>query len=304
VLWREHGAQAERLPGGLARLLKLLVEAQSRWASLEWLVKIWRGWLGGIGKGAEARPKDTGDLGRLLTWIQANGETARARRLAQWHDYFETLSQPAAQLAIARCLALAEAFAGASQQALGKYTEGVERFVSRVAPTYRYRYDAEFISRSQLEYHLGMLGTEILNRAYRARFLAASRKIIIVPPCLRAQPDDKCQAASTPFGAQCQACTPACRVHQITSLGLRHGVEVFIIPDELRVFGSGAGQASLGVVGVSCALTNWGGGWEAEALGIPAQGVLLDYVGCTYHWDRTGLPTDTNLRRLIETVGH
>ena len=108
---------------------------------------------------------------------------------------------------------------------------------------------------------------------------------------------------ATPFGAQCQHCTPTCRVHQITKLGEKRGFAVFIIPDELRVFGAGSGLGDTGVVGVSCALTNWSGGWEADDMGIPAQGVLLDYVGCNYHWDEKGIPTDTNLRKLEEVVG-
>jgi hypothetical protein len=53
---------------------------------------------------------------------------------------------------------------------------------------------------------------------------------------------------------------------------------------------------------VSCALTNWSGGWEAQSMGIPAQGVLLDYVGCSYHWDKTGFPTDLNLHKLAEVL--
>jgi hypothetical protein len=242
-----------------------------------------------------------------LTWLRANGNSAQADRLSQWQDYFDTLDHRAAWDKIIRSLALAEAFAEDSQWALGIYTEGVEHFLSEIAPTYCQRYDFELVSRSRLEYHLGMLGTEILNRAYRERFLAAGRKIVIVPPCMRAQPEEKCKAKPTPFGAQCQACTPGCRVHQITKLGEKlrmvspeAGFDVFIIPDELRVFGSGVGVGYIGVVGVSCVLTNWSGGWDADALGIPAQGLLLDYVGCSYHWDEKGIPTDTNLNKLVE----
>jgi hypothetical protein len=54
----------------------------------------------------------------------------------------------------------------------------------------------------------------------------------------------------------------------------------------------------LGLVGVSCALTNWSGGWDTDALRIPAQGVLLDYVGCIYHWDEQGIPTAVNPEQL------
>jgi hypothetical protein len=127
--------------------------------------------------------------------------------------------------------------------------------------------------RARLEYHLGMLGTEILSRAYRQRFLATKRKVVILPPCMCA-PAEECKAIETPFGAKCQACTPACRVHQITKLGEKHGFGVTMIPDDVKVFDGRGESGSIGLVGVSCALTNWNGGWEAGTLGIPAQEIL------------------------------
>jgi len=147
-----------------------------------------------------------------------------------------------------------------------------------------------------------MLGTELLNRAYRQRFLATRRKMVIVPRCMCA-PAEKCKAIETPFGAKCQACTPACRVNQITKLGEKRGFGVTMIPDDVKVFGSGTGAESIGLVGVSCALTNWNGGWDAGASGIPAQGLLLDYVGCKIHWDKEGIPTEANLKGLLEILG-
>lgn len=307
VLLREHGTDAASLPDWLANTQKILLRAQDQWLGLEGMIKVWRGWLGWLGKKLETGRKGYGDVSRLLMWLRANGNSTQADRLSQWQDYFDTLDHRAAWDKIIRSLALAEAFAEDSQRALGTYTERVEHFLSEVAPTYLGRYDFELVSRSRMEYHLGMLGTEILNRVYRERFLAAGRKIVIVPPCMRAQPEEKCKAKSTPFGALCQACTPTCRVHQITKLGEKRrkelpeaGFDVFIIPDELRVFGSGTGAGNVGVVGVSCVLTNWSGGWDADALGLPAQGVLLDYVGCSYHWDERGIPTDTNLNKLVE----
>ena len=152
-----------------------------------------------------------------------------------------------------------------SREALGRYTENVEGFLEKEAPNHRHRYDARLLSSSRLEYHLGMLGTEILNRAYRNRFLATRRKMVILPPCMCA-PAKECKAVETPFGARCQACTPSCRVNQITKLGEKRGFSVTMIPDDVKVFGSGKDVGSIGLVGVSCALTNWNGGWDAGAL--------------------------------------
>ncbi len=52
------------------------------------------------------------------------------------------------------------------------------------APRHAWQYDAAFVARRPLEYHLGMLGTELLSRAYRARFLETQRKVVILPPCM------------------------------------------------------------------------------------------------------------------------
>jgi hypothetical protein len=305
VLLRERGAAASRSPAWWMRTHRWLVDAQERWPRYEDALKATRGWLGWLGRRTSARRAKGDEISRLMAWLKANGEDAKADRLVQWQVFFESLGPAPGGKIIARCLALADDFAAESARTLGPYTEGVEHFISESAPKHHHRYDAEFVSRTRVEYHLGMLGTEILSRAYRARFLATRRKIVIVPPCMRAQPEEKCKAIATPLGARCQHCTPTCRVHQITKLGEKRGFEVYIIPDELRGIGAEAGRAvaGLGLVGVACALTNWSGGWQADSMGVPAQGVLLDYVGCHYHWDERGIPTDTNLRKLEEVLG-
>ena len=151
-----------------------------------------------------------------------------------------------------------------------------------------------------------MLGTELLNRVLRFRFRETSDRIVIVPPCMKARCDDDCEARPTPQGEQCTYCTPGCRVNQVSRLGEKHGFKVFIIPDELKTFSTGessaTNQPSTGVVGVSCPLTNASGGWEMISLGVPAQGLLLDYCGCSYHWRRERLPTDLNFAELLRLV--
>ena len=303
VLLREHGGEAANLPNWSIRVLRKLVAVQGRWPRLENLIKSIRGWVGWIARRPEGADLGSDAIDRLLVWLRANSEDGRAGRLAQWQEYVESSGAQPMQELISLCLTLADDFASASLMALGKYTEGVEHFLTETAPRYRRRYDAGFVSRTRLEYHLGMLGTEILNRSYRQRFLSTPHKVVILPPCMRAQPDAICKAVATPFGAKCQFCTPTCRVHQITKLGEKRGFEVFMIPDELRVFGDGERKAGVGVVGVSCALTNWSGGWDTDVMGIPAQGVLLDYVGCKYHWDEQGIPTDANINKLLEVLG-
>ena len=302
VLLHGHGEEAGRMPGWVERLMPRLVSIQTLHPRAEKGIKVLRGWLGWIASLAPGRKINNDALGHLIVWLGANDETTKEERFSQWYDFFKSNGNSFTQDAVTRCLDLAREFDGTSREALGKYTENVERFLAEEAPHYRRRYDARFISRTRVEYHLGMLGTEILNRAYRQRFLSTRRKMVILPPCMCA-PAEKCKAIETAFGAKCQACTPGCRVNQITKLGEKRGFRVTMIPDDVKIFGAGKEAESIGLVGVSCALTNWNGGWETGALGIPAQGLLLDYVGCKIHWDKKGIPTDTNLKKLQEILG-
>jgi hypothetical protein len=188
----------------------------------------------------------------------------------------------------------------------------VEAFLDGIQESARWRYDAGLVTRTRVEYHLGMLGSEILSRAYRQRFLAQPRKIVIVPDCLctnsrrvAAEDTPDCQAERTALGGRCTGCTPGCRVHILTNLGRRRGFEVYILPDEMRGIGLSACSKleGVGVVGVSCALTNWDAGWQVTGSGVPAQGVLLDYPGCKSHWSEQGTPTDVNVSRVLKIVG-
>jgi hypothetical protein len=149
-----------------------------------------------------------------------------------------------------------------------------------------------------------MVGMEIMNRAFREAFLKAGQKIVFVPPCMAAPADGNCQAKDTPNGARCAHCTPGCQVNQVTKYGEKHGIQVFMIPDSFSPLeGSGKQPEDLGVVGVSCPLTIISGGYEMKRFGIPAQGVLLDHCGCSWHWDPgKGIITEINFRKLIEIV--
>lgn len=297
----EHGNEASHMPKWTGYLLGRLVSIQNSKPQLEKAIKSLRGWLGWAVNQASGRKKRVESVSRLIDWLKGNDETVKAERIEEWHTYFKSKGDSFTQNAISRCLKLTNEFALVSLEVLGKYTENVEPFLEKEAPKYRRRYDARLLSRTRLEYHLGMIGTEILSLAYRQRFLAAKHKMVIVPPCMCA-PAEKCRAIETPIGAKCQSCTPGCRVNQITKLGEKRGFSVTMIPDDVKVFGSGKDTGGVGLVGISCVLTNWNGGWDAGTAGIPAQGLLLDYVGCSIHWDKVGIPTDTNIKKLQEIL--
>jgi len=243
-----------------------------------------------------------------LNWLAATGDFSQeVKRLRVWQEFLASRRPEQASNDLAEAIAFAAWFETRSQAVLGRYTPQVEQFLTQVHPGYRWREDVVFCGRRQIEYHLNMVGTEILNRVFHREFLETAQKVVLVPPCMRAQPDDKCQAQSTGLGARCMGCTPGCRVHQLTKLGEKLGFGVLMLPEELRVFSAGGmsmkDNGKFGIVGISCALTNAPGGWETKELGVPAQGVLLDYCGCRYHWHKRGISTDINIGQLVRVLG-
>ncbi|RPI34451.1 MAG: DUF116 domain-containing protein [Chloroflexota bacterium] len=255
--------------------------------------------------GATSRP-NLAELERLLQWLAATGDfNPEVLRLRVWLGFLSQLEVEETTEILESCDGLAAWFETRSEEVLGRYTPNVNKFQAETHPGYRWREDAVFCGRRRVEYHLGMVGTEVLNQAFRQDFLAAHRKVLLVPPCM-CHPEEKCKAQQTPFGARCAHCTPGCRVNQLTCLGEKHGFGVFILPDELSVFSTRGSKPQavegLGVVGVSCVLTNLGGGWETRQMEVPAQGIPLDYCGCKWHWHEEGFPTDINLHQLFRVM--
>jgi hypothetical protein len=314
VLWRTYARRVPGLPAAPRRWLAGLVRIRDPGGAAKALVDAGRGLLGGLF--LKADPASPGrlaltsaSLGRLIRWLEATGSFEQeVGRLSVWRDHLDELALATQREVLDAALRLAEWFAGRAANALGGYTPKVESFLRRAMPHYRWRADAVFCGRQALEYHLNMVAAEILNRAHRTAFLATQRRLVLVPPCMRAQVDGQCQAHETSLGSVCAACTVSCRVHQLTRLGEKRGFGVRILPDDLRVFSAGAPSrpaavTETGIVGVSCALTNASGGWETRGLGIPAQGVLLDYCGCRYHWHDEGFATDLNISQLLRMLG-
>lgn len=249
-------------------------------------------------------PRPTLDhLDRLLGWLGAAGDyPEELGRLGAWRDFLRTRPENEAVAVLAAAIAFAEWFEEASVAALGVYTAGVDRFLEEEHPSYSWREDVIFAARPRVEYHLNMVGAELMNRAQRAAFLERPRKAVIVPACLRFHPRPRCRAVAGPLACECRGCEPRCRVRQLTQLGAEHGFDVFIVPHESSVFSGEAGRRLLGdgagIVGITCVLNLLAGGWKALRLGLPPQCVLLDHCGCRKHWHNEGISTEIDMAEL------
>jgi uncharacterized protein len=314
VFWNVHMPAALRLP----RLPQRILANFGRWRKQSDFFKPGIDFLRGIigtlyladrNNGAILEPAITiENLSLLLGWLAAAGDfPEELGRLQLWGAHFESIPAQEAEETLKMAISLGTWFEARSQAVLGLYTPHVENFIHQEKPFYRWREDIIFCSRQRVEYHLAMVGTEILNRSLRGEFLASDRKVVLLPPCMKAKLNDGCEAVETPLGERCMACEPGCRVHQLTKLGEKHGFAVMVMAHDLDVFSGNeatstpAGQT--GVVGVSCPLTNVAGGWEMKKIGAPAQGILLDYCGCPWHWHEDGIATDINFKQVLKVLG-
>lgn len=108
-------------------------------------------------------------LEKLLNWLSATGEfNQEVKRLRKWHDYLKTLPQKEASDILATAITLAAWFEVCSEEALGRYTQNVENYLNELRPARYWHEDVIFCGRRRVEYHLNMVGAEIMNRVYKA----------------------------------------------------------------------------------------------------------------------------------------
>jgi len=304
TLWQAYSDDALGLPKEPAGLLAALADLRQRGGALKPGIDFLRGLLATIflssdDHGSIDQAEPTLDhFDRLMTWLVATGEFRQEiRKLKPWRSFFAARGDASEQLATA--ITFATWFRYRSEAVLGKYTEGVESFLAERYAEHKWREDVIFCGRQRVEYHLNMVGAEIMNLAFRTEFDRRRQKAVLVPGCMRLMPDGACTARPTALGLECQGCVAGCRVHQLSRMGRKYGFAVRILSHESS-FSSAPDEAArdLAIVGVACVPNLVAGGWKAQGLGLPAQCVLLDYCGCKSHWDDEGIPTDINLRQL------
>ncbi len=241
------------------------------------------------------------DVDRLCLWLEATGEfREQALRFVRWRAYWETMQTGRWAAGCSAVFEFVEWFVGLSEEALGEYTLNVDRFLAGARDRYRWREDRVQCSRSRAEYHLNMVGAEIMNRAFRWDYKSTDAKAVLVPGCMRGRPEEECEAIRTKEGLRCEGCLAECHVNQLRVMGKKHNFETYIIPhaSDLSLWAPQTGQPRRGVVAVACVTTLVEGGWELKRYGVCAQCVLLDYSGCKKHWHCDGVSTSLNMREL------
>jgi hypothetical protein len=241
----------------------------------------------------------------VCKWFEATGEfREQALRFIRWRAYWQSKNQDELLKIFSAVNEFTQWFEKRAQQVLGKYTGNVEYFLQLAQARYRWREDRIQCTRSRLEYHLNMVGAELMNRAFRNEFKKTDTKVVLVPGCMRGRTAEKCEAIRTKEGLICQGCLPKCRVNQLNMMGKKLNFSVYIIPhaSDLSLWSPKKGRPLRGVIASACVTTLVEGGWELKRYDVPAQCVLLDYCGCKKHWHKDGISTKFNLpefRRIL-----
>jgi len=241
---------------------------------------------------------------KLIQWLLATGEFKQeVKRLERWEKFLSNKSEDEIKNFLFLITNLGKWFEVRSEELLGIYTKNVNTFHDSTYKKHKWKEDYIYCGRKRVEYHLNMVGADILNRAYREEFLKTKEKRLLLPACIRLN-FKNCKAYKTKNGYVCRKCTKSCKVNKYTKLGEKYNFEVYIIPHESSAFVKEKIKKDYtGIIGVACVLNLISGGWKAKELGFIPQCVLLDYCGCKNHWHEKGIVTDINSDRLLYIIG-
>ncbi|MNO30480.1 hypothetical protein D3C76_204190 [compost metagenome] len=238
---------------------------------------------------------------RLLGWLESTDEFEQeTKRLQIWGEFFSGKSLDDSTRELLRAMELADWFEQRSLEILGAYTTNVDSFIDNKHSGLRWKENQIFCTRSRVEYHLNMVGAELMNRAFRSDFLNTEEKRVLLPICMREKGEGSCRAVQTEHGYLCKGCMKDCQVNSIAALGRQHDFQVYMVPHASTAFGQRkeADSGNIGIVGIACPLNLISGGYKARELGYEPQCVLLNYSGCSRHWHDTGIVTNIELDRL------
>ena len=244
-------------------------------------------------------------LAKLIAWLEASGDFRQeVIRLKRWELFLVSREKDEREYILRKIIKLAKWFEKSSMQRLGQYTDHVENYIKQSYAKHKWREDIIFCSQPRLEYHLNMVGAQIMNDALRESFLKQSEKVVFLPRCMCKSDERKCKAVYSSEGYVCSHCNKACHVNALTKLGDKNDFRVYIIPHESDFYRTKTKDTTkTGIVGIACVLNLLEGGFGAIEMGFVPQCVILDCCGCQKHWHKTGIVTELNESELKQVLG-
>lgn len=243
----------------------------------------------------------------VCKWFEATGEfREEALRFVRWRAFWGTMDELKLNDFFLSILEFTKWFRIISGSALNIYTQNVDEFIHKKESDYRWREDRISCMRSRDEYHLNMVGAELLNRAFRDEYRNTAKKVVLLPGCMRARAPEKCEAEKYQKGLKCIGCEAGCHVNTIRIIGQKKNFEVFVIPhaSDLSLWAPEKEGMPKGIIASACVTTLVEGGWELKRYGVPAQCILLEASGCKKHWHSEGIMTEINKRELDKILAY
>lgn len=196
-------------------------------------------------------------------------------------------------------------FAERSNEILGVYTAQVNRFLASFDSINRS--DTLFCTSPIPEYHINMVGAEILNKLWQKNFQETKHRLVVLPGCLRLD-SNACIAEEWTLGFKCKRCSVNCQIKELSELGEYFGFHVSFVKHQsslvshVQDLGKLMENSQLGILGVACTLSLLEGGFMLESHKVPGQCVPLDFCGCKSHWHNEGLTTRVSIERVLDLV--
>lgn len=234
-------------------------------------------------------------LDKLIEWLTSCGEyNEEIYHISKIRTFLKDKTQDEIKNIISDILCFTDFFNKESKLVLDKYTSNLNIYLKNKINDHINKEDIIFCSQVSKLYYINMVGAEIMNRTYKEEYLKRPRKIVLIPRCMCLKQNENCKAKKDNLGYICNNCSKNCNANLLTKKGKSEGFEVYIIPHESVIFNNitKKDQEEIGIIGISCIINLISGGWKSDRLGIPAQCVLINQVGCSHWLDK---PQTTNI---------
>ena len=310
IYWMNYSGNASATGNFSVNLLKTLYQQRKKYPKYKAKIDKTRGYLAYLllekHKQSISLSFNYHGLNSLLNWLSASGEfNEEVLRLKNWLSFIKTKDKNYSSELFNTAILFAEKFTEEANYSLGSYVENLASFHQKSLKDYKFREDYFFVNRRQNEYFLNMLAAEILNRELKKNFIKTSKKVVLLPTCMRNEPTSGCKAKSDGKELVCTSCSGDCNIGNISSEMRKNGITSYLIPhssDFSKFLVKWKDCTDTSLIGVACVLNLITGGYEMKRLNISSQCVFLDYCGCKKHWDKEGFPTSMNLNQLKNII--
>ncbi len=236
----------------------------------------------------------------LIDWLASSGDfREEVIRLENWEDYFSNIADYEVKHILIKATEFSDEFANIAYPHLHEFTNGLFDFYDSSCCENKQREDTILRERTEEEYHLNMVCSQILNNVYRSEFKSTKEKVVLLPTCMNPNASN-CKSESDGTHNYCTACDRNCHIGQI-KIAIGESAKIALIPHSAgfsQFLKKWENSEAVGLVGVACVLNLLSGGYEMRKLNIKSQCVFLDYCGCQKHWDNEGIATNINLNQL------